>query len=97
MGRGSLLASSIFRLTGLSKRFSRDGVVMMIIGTADLLNDEGGGEDDNDDDDSLLRDSSTVRKKKVQFSLYLSAFYKLLTVTCNHPLITISLITILKV
>lgn len=72
---------------------------MMIIGTADLLNDEGGGEDDNDDDDddSLLRDSSTVRKKKVQFSLYLSAFYKLLTVTCNHPLITISLITILKV
>lgn len=75
MGRGSLLASSIFRLTGLSKRFSRDGVVMMIIGTAELLNDEGGGEDDNDDD-SLLRDSSTVRKKKVQFYLSLSALYK---------------------
>lgn len=71
MGRGSLLASSIFRLTGLSKRFSRDGVVMMIIGTAELF-DEGGGEADNDE--SLLRDSSTVRKKKV-VQFYLSSAF----------------------
>jgi len=75
MGRGSLLASSIFRQTGLSKRFSRDGLVMMIIGTAELFDDEGGGEDD--DDGSQLRDSSTVRKKKkIQFYISLSAFYK---------------------
>lgn len=55
---------------------------MMIIGTADLLNDEGGGEDDNDDDDddSLLRDSSTVRKKKVQFSLNKDKYISILQI-----------------
>jgi len=68
MGRGSLLASSIFRQTGLSKRFSRDGLVMMIIGTAELFDDEGGGEDD---DGSQLRDSSTVRKKKKYSFIFL--------------------------
>lgn len=66
MGRGSLLASAIFRPTGVSKRFSRDGAVMMISGTAELLNDEGGVEDeDEDDDESVLRDcSTTVEIKK---------------------------------
>lgn len=73
VGRDSLLASSIFRLTGLSKRFSRDGAVTMIIGTAELFNDEG---DEEDDDKSLLRDSSIVRMKKVQFYLPSSTFYK---------------------
>lgn len=62
MGRGSLIASAIFRPPGFSTRFSRDGAVMMISGTAGLLNDEGG--DDEDDDESVLRDSTVEIKKQ---------------------------------
>lgn len=83
MGRASLLASSIFRLTGLSKRFSRDGAVMMIIGTAELFNDEGGEEDD---DKSLLRDSSTVRMKKSTILSSLINILQMNTVTLSFLL-----------
>uniref|UniRef100_A0A9J8BEK1 Gypsy retrotransposon integrase-like protein 1 n=1 Tax=Cyprinus carpio carpio TaxID=630221 RepID=A0A9J8BEK1_CYPCA len=56
-------ASTGFTPPGFSTRFSRDGAVMMISGTAGLLNDEGGG-DDEDDDESVLRDSTVEIKKQ---------------------------------
>lgn len=72
LGLGSLLTSSILRPAGFSKRFSRDGAVIMMSGTEELFNDEGEDDEDDEDDVTLLKDCSFTGNEEKMKNIFVN-------------------------